>query len=188
MTPTGRRHEGVATGALARASDGEPFAAFIRTSTFRLPRDPRKPLVMIGPGTGIAPFRGFLQHRAARGDPGAAHLFFGCRHPDRDYIYRDELAAARAAGVLSSLSVAFSRVASTKDYVQDHLIRARCEMWECLEAGGALYVCGDAKHMAKDVHRAVHELVAACNGWGGHEAEAYVARLQKEGRYLQDVW
>lgn len=177
---------------LSGAKCGDLLPVFIRKSTFRMPQDPTKPLVMVGPGTGLAPFRGFIQERVERARGGVklgpAHLFFGCREPEKDYIYREELEAARAAGTIATLSVAFSRVSATKDYVQHHLLRHRCDVWEAIQTGGSVYVCGDAKHMAKDVHKAVNDAVAQCNGWSVAEAEACIEKLHREGRYLQDVW
>jgi NADPH-ferrihemoprotein reductase len=191
-TPTGRRHQGVATTMLAQLPPSTHVPAFIRKSTFRLPADPAKPVVMVGPGTGLAPFRGFVQHRRALRECGAqlgsALLFFGCRDPAKDYIYRDELEAALADGVFTRLYTAFSRVSSKKHYVQHRIVEHRCEVFEALQTGGSLYVCGDAKHMARDVHKAMLEVATACNGVSGHEAEEWVAQLQREGRYLQDVW
>jgi NADPH-ferrihemoprotein reductase len=192
VMPTGRRHLGVASGTLSKAKSGDLLPVFIRKSTFRLPQGFEKPIILIGPGTGLAPFRGFLQERAEQVHAGQAlgpaYLFFGCRHPEEDYIYQEELEAALRQGILTGLNVAFSRVSNSKDYVQHHLLHQRCDVWEALQAGGSMYVCGDAKHMAKDVHKAVNEVVARCNGWAMAEAEAHVAKLQKEGRYLQDVW
>ena len=191
-TSTGRRHLGVATSMLAQLPAGARLPAFIRKSSFRLPADPKTPVVMVGPGTGLAPFRGFLQQRRALRDGGAALgpalLFFGCRDPDKDYIYRDELRAARDDGVVTVLATAFSRVTASKEYVQHRMREHQCDVFEALQAGGTLYVCGDAKHMARDVHKAMLEIAAGCNGWKGHEAEEWLAQLQREGRYLQDVW
>ena len=191
-TPSGRVHSGVATAMLARLPAGAPLHVFIRKSTFRLPASPGKPVVMVGPGTGLAPFRAFLQERAAAAAAGAplgpALLFFGCRDPEKDYIYRDELEAAAAAGTLTHLSAAFSRTSAPKTYVQHDLLRHKCDVFAALDGGGTLFVCGDAKHMARDVHRAVLDVAKGCNGGGDAAAEAWVAALQQRGCYLQDVW
>jgi NADPH-ferrihemoprotein reductase len=193
ITATGRRHLGVASSYLSRLSVPASLPFFIRKSTLRLPADPGNAVVMVGPGTGLAPFRGFLQHRRALRSAGAALgpalLFFGCRDPEKDYIYREELEAARDDGVLTLLSTAFSRVSNKKCYVQHRLLEERCAVFGALQsAGGTLFVCGDAKNMAKDVHKAVHDIAIRCNGCTGTEAEAWVAELQHSGRYVQDVW
>ncbi len=152
---------------------------------------------MIGPGTGLAPFRGFLQERAAllqAASPapsplGPALLFFGCRSRAADYIYEQELQEFVATGVLSALHVAFSRDGPQKDYVQHHLESQAAVVWQLLEQqGGHLYVCGDAKAMAKDVHRTLVALVARAKGCAGTQAEAWVKQLQDAGRYQRDVW
>ncbi|KAG2496114.1 hypothetical protein HYH03_005717 [Edaphochlamys debaryana] len=190
--PTGRIHEGVASTWLARHGAGTTVPVFVRHSHFRLPKAAETPVVMVGPGTGLAPFRGFLQERAALSASGAklgpAHLFFGCRSRAHDYIYQAELEGFLAGGVLSDLHLAFSREASAKDYVQHHIERRGADLWALLERGAHLYVCGDAKHMAKDVHRAIIALVQAGRGCSGTEAEGFVKELTDSGRYQRDVW
>lgn len=210
-TPTGRLHEGVATTWLARLPLGTPVHVFIRSSGFRLPKalpasaaQAAPPVVMIGPGTGVAPFRGFIQERAhllavagggaaatlTQAGLGRAVLFFGCRAPDVDYIYSDELQAAAAGPALGALHVAFSRVAGQpKVYVQ-HLVASHGDdVYDALvKRGGHLYVCGDAKAMAKDVHKALLDLLQSKGRMSAAQAEAYAARMQTEGRYLRDVW
>lgn len=336
VTPAGRRHHGVATKTLAHCAPAQSLPCTLRVSTFRLPEDSTAPVVMVGPGTGLAPFRGFLQERAALAAQGRllgpALLFFGCRHPDQDYLYQRELEARpsphspgtppgvqirrrpadscrgipyagsvlshvppvdtpsdgqlvvhrfplvtcrcrsavavlresaavryevalaviqchavgcplrgsscalrwktvahpagrthmqhnparrgaslccalrgcaradpaptgappvqemKAQGVLTTLSVAFSRLGATKDYVQHHIARHRGDVVNALEAGGSVYVCGDAKHMAKDVHAALEEAVREERGCSDAEAKAFVRDLQHRHRYMQDVW
>jgi NADPH-ferrihemoprotein reductase len=184
-TATGRAHAGPASAStLACAAVGDRVACFIRHSTFRLPTDPGAPIVMVGPGTGLAPFRGFLQERAAMVKAGKklgpALLFFGCRSRAADYIYEEELAGHLASGALSTLQVAFSRDGPKKVYVQHHLAREAAEVAAALAHPRAcVYVCGDAKAMAKDVHAA---LAAALGG------EAALKTLADEGRYHKDVW
>lgn len=191
--PTGRVHDGICSTWFQRATAGARVPVFIRSSHFRLPADPAAPVVMVGPGTGLAPFRGFLQERAALAAAGAklgpAHLFFGCRSRGHDYIYEEELAAALKAGWLSHLHVAFSRDQASKDYVQHHVAAHAAEVWAVLShPGGAAYVCGDAKHMAKDVHRALIQVVQDHKRCSGTQAEGFVKELQDAGRYLRDVW
>jgi cytochrome P450/NADPH-cytochrome P450 reductase len=147
---------------------------------------------MVGPGTGIAPFRGFLQERAALAvagvELGQAMLFFGCRNPEQDFIYQDELRAFEAQGLVD-LQVAFSRATDQpKTYVQD-LIRAEGNrVWQLLEAGAVIYVCGDASRMAPDVRRAFAAVYREQTGAGDATAEAWLADLTATGRYVADVW
>ncbi|PNH07830.1 NADPH--cytochrome P450 reductase 1 [Tetrabaena socialis] len=191
--PTGRVHEGIASTWLKRHGSGAAVPVFVRHSHFRLPKSPATPVVMVGPGTGLAPFRGFLQERAALAASGAqlgpAHLFFGCRSRHTDYIYQQELEGHVAAGVLSDLHVAYSRDTAAKDYVQHHVERTAAALWPLIDEGGAhLYVCGDAKHMAKDVHKAFIALVQGGRGCSGTQAEGVVKELTDAGRYQRDVW
>ncbi|CAI5975021.1 unnamed protein product [Closterium sp. NIES-64] len=192
ITPAGRIHHGVCSSFLHRhlplptpaSTSPAPSApvllpAFIRSSHFRPPTDPTRPIVMVGPGTGLAPFRAFLQHRALlqKGGQqlGEALLFFGCRHRHQDYIYREELAAYEESGVLSALHVAFSRDGPSKVYVQ-HLLKQQAErVWQVVgRRGGSVYVCGDAKAMARDVHHALLEVAVE---QGKMAKEAAVALL-----------
>lgn len=195
VTPTGRCHRGVASTWLAGLAPGSSIAAHVRSSGFKLPRRPEIPIVMVGPGTGLAPFRGFLQAREADKkagkDLGESILFFGCREEGKDYIYRGELEAFNSAGSLGELHVAFSRQnPAKKDYVQHHLLAQADRVWKLLKnEGGYLYVCGDAKHMAKDVHAALVEAAMVAElGLSRDEASAAVHQLQEGGRYLRDVW
>jgi len=210
-TPTGRLHEGVASSYLAKfvsrtnetdvvnsAMKETRVPLFVRSSTFKLPRDPIVPIVMIGPGTGFAPFRGFLQEREAllrAGNTlGPAYLFFGCRHEDQDFIYRDEMEGALQNNVISVLQVAFSRSNSShKVYVQDKLASVAKDLHGIMKGTiganeGRIYVCGDAKRMARDVHRALHVILMNLGGDAAHEAEGIVKRLAESGRYQKDVW
>lgn len=194
--PTGRMHDGVASSWLQRcigAAGPVQVPVYLRRSHFKLPKDSATPIIMVGPGTGLAPFRGFLQERAAMHQSGTslgpAVLFFGCRNRSHDYIYRSELEAWLQQGVLTDLDVAFSRDGPSKDYVQHHIERRASELWTLLSDKGAhLYVCGDAKAMAKDVHRALLALVQAGKGCSGTQAEGWVKELQDAGRYQRDVW
>ena len=147
---------------------------------------------MIGPGTGFAPFRGFLQERAAlqaQGKTiGQSLLFFGCRHPEQDFIYEDELRQFEEDGI-TQLSTSFSRVTGEKKcYVQDELYARRDEVWQLLEAGAVVYVCGDASRMAPDVRRTLAAIVSEKLGVSAKEAERFVNNLAEQNRYLVDVW
>jgi cytochrome P450/NADPH-cytochrome P450 reductase len=176
-------YEGVCTSHLARQAAGGTLQAFVKETKvgFRLPVDPAAPIVMIGPGTGLAPFRGFLRERAALKAQGrslgAAMLFFGCRHPEQDFIYADELAEHARAGIVD-LHVAFSRHDGKKTYVQDLLKDQADRVRVLIEQGAIVYVCGDGGRMEPDVKRAL----AAIHG------EAGVAKLAADNRYVLDVW
>jgi sulfite reductase (NADPH) flavoprotein alpha-component len=143
---------------------------------------------MIGPGTGIAPFRGFLHERAESGAKGPNWLFFGDQHAASDFIYRDELEAMQASGVLTRLDLAFSRDQAEKVYVQTRMREQGAELYAWLEQGGYLYVCGDATRMAKDVEHALLEIVQAHRGCSEAEANEYVSMLKREKRYVRDVY
>lgn len=189
VTGTGRRHRGICTTFLASLEAGNAtIPCFVRTSTFRLPRSPKTPLLLIGPGTGIAPFRGFLQERRfliENGkEVGECMLLFGCRARDVDFLYEEELQEHLEVGSLTKLVTAFSREQEKKVYVQDKIGDLAEEIWAIISAG-SVYVCGDAKYMAKDVHKALRE-VASKFGTG----EKFITELQtaKPSRYQQDVW
>lgn len=181
---------GVASTYLAeRLSPGERLKAYVQSAQhFRLPQDPALPVVMIGPGTGVAPFRAFLHERMATGAPGRNWLFYGHQRRDCDFFYEDEFSGLRAAGVLSRLSLAFSRDGDRKVYVQDRMREVGRDLWDWLADGACVYVCGDAKAMAKDVERALTDIVAQHGARSSDEAAAFVAALKKCGRYRQDVY
>jgi cytochrome P450 / NADPH-cytochrome P450 reductase len=186
--------QGVCSNHLLRHPEGSLVQAFVKDtrSAFRLPDDPVTPIIMIGPGTGLAPFRGFLQERAelrARGDRvGPALLFFGCRHPEQDFIYEGELRAFAEGGV-AQLHPCFSRVPDrTRMYVQDEVLERKDEVWKLIEAGAVVYVCGDATRMAPDVRRAFAAIHRAKTGGTEAQAEAWLDDLAGRNSYLVDVW
>ena len=155
---------------------------------FKLPQDPHAPIIMIGPGTGIAPFRGFLHERRALGAKGRNWLFFGERSAATDYLYREELEGMRADGHLARLDTAFSRDQEDKVYVQDRMMEHAALFWNWLQDGASVYVCGDASRMAKDVHAALHRIVGEQGGMTAQGAEEYIHTLKDEHRYHRDVY
>jgi sulfite reductase (NADPH) flavoprotein alpha-component len=186
----GRRRLGVASTFLAdRVAPGAKLRAYVqRAQHFALPADPTIPIIMIGPGTGIAPFRAFLHERMAAKAPGRNWLFFGHQRSNYDFFYEDELAGMKAARVLTRLTLAWSRDAEHKIYVQDRMREVGRDLWAWLAEGAHVYVCGDAKRMAKDVEAALVEIVAAFGVRPINDAIAFVADLKKNGRYQQDVY
>ncbi|SNS92224.1 sulfite reductase subunit alpha [Rhodococcoides kyotonense] len=172
-----------------RVAQGESAGVFLSANkSFRLPADDDAPVVMVGPGTGIAPFRAFLHERRARNASGRNWLFFGDQHRGSDYIYEDELDALSRDGVLTKLDLAFSRDQTEKVYVQNRMRENGKELYAWLEEGGHFYVCGDATRMAKDVDAALHDVVAEHGGRTSDQAEDYVAELKRSKRYLRDVY
>jgi sulfite reductase (NADPH) flavoprotein alpha-component len=186
----GRRRLGVASTFFAdRVRPGDRLKVYVQKAhAFGLPADACTPIVMIGPGTGIAPFRAFLHERMATKAPGRNWLFFGHQRRDFDFFYEDELAAMRASGVLTRLSLAWSRDDEEKFYVQDRMREVGRDLWAWLADGAHVYVCGDAKRMAKDVERALVDVVAQHGARSTDEAIAFVAELKRKGRYQQDVY
>jgi sulfite reductase (NADPH) flavoprotein alpha-component len=186
----GRTRLGVASTFLAsRAAPGDKIRVYVQKAhAFGLPVDSAMPVIMIGPGTGIAPFRAFLQERMASKAPGRNWLFFGHQRRDLDFFYEDELAAMKAARVLTRLSLAWSRDGEQKFYVQDRMREVGRDLWSWLADGAHVYVCGDAKRMAKDVERALVEIVAQHGARSTDQAIAFVADLRKHGRYQTDVY
>jgi len=185
----GKRHLGAVSSQVQGLEPGARVRAFIEANTrFRLPADPSTSVIMIGPGTGVAPFRGFVQARAAQGAKGRNWLLFGGRHLDQDFLYQTEWLAALKKGALTRLDVAFSRDTAQKVYVQHRLREHGAELFQWLEAGAHVYVCGDAERMAPDVQAALVEIVATHGGRSTQDAEAYVAGLASARRYLRDVY
>ncbi|MGL5098323.1 MAG: sulfite reductase subunit alpha, partial [Planctomycetia bacterium] len=188
-TANGLRNGTASTFLSDRLSLGDRMHVFVQTSHgFRLPADDAAPVVMVGPGTGVAPFRAFLQERAAKGAVGKNWLFFGDQRSETDFLYRDELAAYQKTGLLTRLDLAFSRDQKEKLYVQHRMIENGAELYKWLEEGGCFYVCGDAKRMAKDVDAALHAVVAEHGALSAEAAKEYVAGLVKSKRYQRDVY
>jgi len=187
-------YAGVCSNYLAGLEAGSQIYAFVSNpnSPFRLPADSSRPIILIGPGTGLAPLRGFLHERAAqqaRGEKiGPSLLFTGCRHPEHDFIYADELRALEAAGV-TRLYPSFSRApGQPKRYVQNEIEARQDELWPLLENGASVYICGDARHMAPAVRQAFGRVYRAKTGGDEAAAEAWLAGLAADHRYLADVW
>lgn len=186
----GREHKGTASAWLAeRVDTTTPIPVFVQPNKhFRLPADPATPIVMIGPGTGIAPFRAFLEERREIGATGPNWLFFGDRHEATDFLYREELLGMKEEGLLARLDLAFSRDQPEKIYVQHRMLEQARELHDWLERGAHLYVCGDASRMAKDVHEALHEVFVRGGGRTPEQAAEAVKALEAGHRYKRDVY
>jgi sulfite reductase (NADPH) flavoprotein alpha-component len=185
-----RDRQGVASGHLGeRAGVGAMMPIFLHSNaSFRLPQDTTAPVIMIGPGTGIAPFRAFLEERQATGQTGKNWLFFGEQREALDFLYKDQLLGMHKDGVLTHLDTAFSRDQARKVYVQDRMQEKAAELYEWLERGAYFYVCGDASRMAKDVETALLDVIArGSKGTLDHAAE-YLAAMKKQKRYQRDVY
>ncbi len=186
----GRSRQGVASGQLGeRALVGTTMPIFLHANgNFRLPEDTSAPVIMIGPGTGVAPFRAFLEERQATGQTGQNWLFFGDQREKLDFLYRDQFYAMQKDGVLTRLDTAFSRDQAQKVYVQDRMQEHAADLFEWLERGAYFYVCGDVTRMAKDVEMALLDVIAkGSHGTLEHAAE-YLAAMKKQKRYQRDVY
>ena len=185
-----RKRLGLASIFLAeRINPGDPVKVYVQKAHgFALPQDPKTPIIMIGPGTGVAPFRAFLLDRKATGAPGKNWLFFGHQRSACDFFYADELNAMKTSGLLTRMSLAWSRDGDKKFYVQDRMREVGRELWTWLAEGANVYICGDAKRMAKDVERALVDIVAQFGARSTDEAVSFVAELKKKGRFQQDVY
>lgn len=173
----------------AGAEAGTEVPVFVQRSPhFRPPADPATPMVMVGPGTGVAPFVGFLQERRALGHPAPNWLFFGEQHRATDFYYEEELTELLGEGSLARLDTAFSRDQRAKVYVQDRMREHGPELWHWLQDGAHFYVCGDASRMAKDVDRALRDIAVAHGGLDEGEAALYVKQLAAAKRYVRDVY
>ncbi|MGE0563434.1 MAG: sulfite reductase subunit alpha [Pseudolabrys sp.] len=186
----GRKRLGVASTFLAdRIAPGDKLKVYVQKAhAFGLPADTDTPIIMIGPGTGVAPFRAFLQERRAIGAKGRNWLFFGHQRSNYDFFYEDEFRDMRHDGTLTRLTLAWSRDSDQKIYVQDRMREVGRDLWAWIADGAHLYVCGDAKRMAKDVEIALVDVVAQHGARKPDDAAAFVAELKKSGRYQQDVY
>jgi sulfite reductase (NADPH) flavoprotein alpha-component len=189
-TIKGRKRLGVASTYLAeRIAPSAKLKVYVQKAhAFGLPDDPSIPIIMIGPGTGVAPFRAFLQERKATRASGRNWLFFGHQRSECDFFYEDEFRDLKSAGVLTRLSLAWSRDSGEKIYVQDRMREVGRDLWAWIADGAHIYVCGDAKRMAKDIEIALVDIIAQHGARSPEEAAAFVANLKKVGRYQQDVY
>ncbi|MDX3526810.1 bifunctional nitrate reductase/sulfite reductase flavoprotein subunit alpha [Streptomyces sp. ID05-39B] len=186
---TGRPRQGVCSPFLADAGPGTEVPVHVQRSPhFRPPADPATPMVMVGPGTGVAPFVGFLEERRARGHRAPNWLFFGEQQRATDFYYEGELTALLADGTLERLDTAFSRDQRAKIYVQDRMREHGSQLWSWLRDGAHFYVCGDASRMARDVDRALRDIAVVHGGLGETEAAAYVKQLSADKRYVRDIY
>lgn len=186
----GRKRGGICSTFLAdRVTDGVKPKVFVHgNNAFRLPANGDTDVIMVGPGTGIAPFRAFLEERKATAAKGKNWLFFGNPYQATDFLYREELEAYQADGTLGKLDLAWSRDQKEKIYVQQLMVKNGAELWSWLQAGAAFYVCGDASRMAKDVDQALLQVAATHGNLDEAGAAAFIAQLKKEKRYLRDVY
>lgn len=188
-TTNGRARGGVCSTFLAdRLATGKTAKVFVGESPFKLTDDDAAPVIMVGPGTGIAPFRAFLQERQARGAQGKNWLFFGDQHRASDFLYEEEFMALQKTGLLSRLELAWSRDQERKIYVQDRMRENAAALWAWLQEGAYFYVCGDAKRMAKDVDAALGEIVQTQGKMDAVQAAEFIGGLKKAGRYMRDVY
>ena len=185
----GRDRGGVCSTYLSDRVGNACSGVFVHNNkAFRLPEDLSKDIIMVGPGTGIAPFRAFLEERDVSKATGRNWLFFGNPYREKDFIYEDEIMARKESGVLTRLDLAFSRDQAEKIYVQDRMLEAGAELWSWLDGGGHFYVCGDASRMAKDVDKALHAIAQEHGGLSEEGAVDYFKALKKEKRYSRDVY
>ncbi len=185
----GNARSGAASGYLSRLAEGERLRIFIEeNSRFRLPVDPSRDVIMIGPGTGVAPFRAFVQERAANGANGRNWLFFGNPRFDSDFLYQTEWQAALRDGQLHRLDLAFSRDQEKKIYVQDRLLERAADVYAWIQGGAHIYVCGDANRMAKDVHQTLQQIARQEGGLDPSQARHWLDELAAQGRYARDVY
>ena len=185
----GRMRKGVCSTFLAERAEKAPVPVFPNTSRFRLPEDGNSPIIMVGPGTGIAPFRAYLQERKAVGAKGKNWLFFGSQHEHCNYFYKEEVAELKRDGILTRLDCAWSRDQADKSYVQHKMLNCAAEIWKWMDGEGAhFFVCGDARRMAKDVDAALRKIIQEKGGKSESETNDYVEKLKSDKRYKRDVY
>lgn len=186
----GRERKGVCSILCAeRLQPGDTLPVYVQhNQNFKLPKDPETPIIMVGPGTGVAPFRSFMQEREETGAEGKAWMFFGDQHFVTDFLYQTEWQNWLKDGVLTKMDVAFSRDTEEKVYVQHRMLEQSAEVFEWLQEGAAVYICGDEKHMAHDVHNTLLEIIEKEGNMSREEAEAYLADMQQQKRYQRDVY
>jgi len=186
----GRIRKGVASSFLAERANDVPVPVYPSVAKhFHLPENSNTPIIMVGPGTGVAPFRAYLQERKAFGAKGKNWLFFGSQHEKSDFAYGEEFEALKKEGVLTRLDCAWSRDQPQKIYVQHRIMENAAEIWKWLDAEGAhFFVCGDARRMAKDVDAALRKIVREQGGKSSDEANEYVEKLKSDKRYKRDVY
>ena len=183
-----RKRKGVCSSYLAERV-GSTIPCYLHPNkNFKLPDDPSTPIIMVGPGTGIAPFRAFIEERQATGATGKNWLFFGDRSQKTDYLYSDEWESYQKIGILHELDLAWSRDQAEKVYVQHKMLEKKAELWNWLQDGAVFYVCGDASRMAKDVDQALRTIAQEQGSMSEEEAGVWIKGLQKERRYLKDVY
>ncbi|MCY8271829.1 assimilatory sulfite reductase (NADPH) flavoprotein subunit [Bacillus sonorensis] len=186
----GRDRKGVCSILCAeRLQPGDTLPVFIQPNkNFKLPENPDTPIIMVGPGTGVAPFRSFMQEREETGAKGKSWMFFGDQHFVTDFLYQTEWQKWLKDGVLTKMDIAFSRDSEEKVYVQHRMLEHSKELFEWLQEGAAFYICGDKNHMAKDVHNTLLDIVEKEGGMSREEAEAYLAEMKQQKRYQRDVY
>jgi len=185
----GRKRKGVCSTFLSERSKDTPVPVFPNASKFRLPEDGNTPIIMVGPGTGVAPFRAFLQERKATGAKGKNWLFFGSQHKHCNYFYENEFEKMKSDGFLTRLDCAWSRDSAEKSYVQHKMLNCADEIWKWVESEGAhFFVCGDARRMAKDVDAALRQIVQGKGGKTEAQTNEYVEKLKADKRYKRDVY
>ena len=183
----GRQRKGVCSTFIAERAETVPV--YPTSSKFRMPEDPQTPMIMVGPGTGIAPFRAFLQERRAIGAKGKSWLFFGSQKESCDYFYKEDFDQLKKEGYLTRIDCAFSRDQEHKIYVQHRMLENAAELWKWIDGEGAhFFVCGDAKRMAKDVDAALRKIIEQEGGKTPDEAGEYMEKLKADKRYKRDVY
>ena len=185
----GRKRKGICSTFLAERAEKAPVPVFPNASKFRLPEDGNTPIIMVGPGTGIAPFRAFLQERKATGAKGKNWLFFGSQHKHCNYFYDDEFEKMKSDGFLTRLDLAWSRDSAEKSYVQHKMLESADEIWKWMDGESAhFFVCGDARRMAKDVDAALRKIIQDKGGKSEAQTNEHVEKLKADKRYKRDVY